>query len=64
VQLSLILKLPKLQRLDPICKIIWNFIQNLDNPQANQEPSKSPKANVNINIIKYAQDSFIQDDIL
>lgn len=33
----------------------------LDNPKANQEPFKSPKANANL--IKYAHESFIQCDI-
>jgi len=34
----------------------------LDNPNANQEPFKSQKANANL--IKYVQECFIQDDIL
>jgi hypothetical protein len=34
----------------------------LDNPKAYQEPFKNPKANKGL--IKYAQESFIQDDML
>jgi hypothetical protein len=45
-----------------VCKFIRDFIQNLDKPEANQEPFKNPKANKGL--IKYAQESFIQDDIL
>ena len=55
-------ELPDLQKQDPACKIIRDFIQNLDNPKANQTPFKNQKANANL--IKYAQESFIQDDIL
>jgi len=55
-------KLPQLQEEDPVCKVILDFICNLDNPEANQEPFKSKQANANL--IKYAQECFIQDDIL
>jgi len=55
-------KLPQLQEEDPACKIILDFICNLDNPTANQEPFKSKQANTNL--IKYAQECFIQDGIL
>jgi len=55
-------KLPQLQEEDQACKIIWDFIYNLDNPNANQEPFKSKQANTNL--IKYTQECFIQDDIL
>jgi hypothetical protein len=54
-------KLPQLQEEDPACKIILDFIQNLDNPEANQEPFKSKQANANL--IKYTQECFIQDGI-
>jgi len=55
-------KLPQLQEEDPVCKVILDFIRNLDNPEANQEPFKSKQANANL--IKYAQECIIQDDIL
>jgi transposase InsO family protein len=55
-------ELPEMQKQDPTCKIIRDFIQNLDNPKANQEPFKNPKANTGL--IKYARECFIQDDIL
>jgi len=55
-------QLPELQKQDPMCKHIRDFIQNLSNPKANQEPFKNPKANKNL--MKFAQESFIQDDIL
>ncbi len=45
-----------------MCRHIRDFIQNLSNPEANQEPFKDPKANKNL--MKFAQESFIQDDIL
>ncbi len=54
-------QLPELQKQDPLCKHIRDFIQNLSNPQANQEPFKDPKANRNL--MRFAQESFIQDDI-
>ncbi len=41
-------KLPQLQQEDPTCKVIIDFIQNLDNPNANQEPFKSKQANSQI----------------
>jgi hypothetical protein len=55
-------QLPELQKQNPVCKSIRDFIKNLDNPKANQEPFNNPKANKGL--IKYAQESFIQDDIL
>jgi hypothetical protein len=55
-------QLPELQKQDPLCKYIRDFIQNLSNPEADQEPFKNPKANRGL--MKYAQESFIQDDIL
>ncbi len=55
-------KLPQLQEEDKVCTIIRDFIHNLDNPTANQKPFKSKQANANL--IKYAQECFIQDDIL
>ncbi len=55
-------ELPQLQEENPACKIIIDFIRSLDNPKANQEPFKSKQANANL--IKYAQECFIQDDIL
>ena len=55
-------ELPELLKQDRVCKIIRDFIQNLDNPNANQEPFRNPRANTEL--IKYAQESFIQDDIL
>jgi len=55
-------KLPELQKADTVCKVLIDFIQNLDNPKANQEPFKSPKANANL--MKYAQESFLQDAIV
>jgi len=54
-------ELPQLQKQDQVCKIIRDFIQNLDNPEANQETLSTPKANARL--IKYAQELFIQDDI-
>ena len=54
-------KLPQLQEEDQVCKIIHNFICILDNPTANKEPFKSKQANANL--IKYAQECFIQDNI-
>ncbi len=53
-------QLPNLQKEDPACKVIYDFIQSLDNPEANQEPFKSQKANSNLT--KYAQECFIQDN--
>ena len=50
-------ELPELLKQDPVWKIIRDFIQNLNNPKANQEPFKNPKANTGL--IKYAQESFI-----
>jgi len=55
-------KLPQLQEEDPICIVILDFIRELDNPESNQELFKSKQANANL--IKYAQEGFIQDDIL
>jgi hypothetical protein len=55
-------KLPELQKQDSICKIIHDFIQNLVNPESNQEPLKTPK--VNAGLIKYTQQSLIQDNVL
>jgi len=55
-------QLPQLQEGDPSCKVICDFICNLDNPNASQEPFKSDQANANL--VKYAQECFIEDDIL
>jgi hypothetical protein len=38
-------QLPELQKQDLVCKFVRDFIQNLDNPKANQELFKNPKAN-------------------
>jgi len=54
--------LPNLQEKNPACKVIRDFIHNLDNPNDNQEPFKSTQANANI--IKYTQECFIHDYIL
>jgi hypothetical protein len=55
-------QLPELQKQDPVCKFIRDFIQNLDNPKADQEPFKDHEANKGL--IRFAQKSFIQVDIL
>jgi len=41
-------KLPKLQEEDSACKVIHDFIQNMDNPKANQKLFKSAQANDNL----------------
>jgi len=41
-------KLPNLQEEDSACKVIHDFIQNMENQKANQKPFKSAQANDNL----------------